>query len=59
VTEAGPRDDPVGEAGLARALAALPSSDPEAVVAAVERVAVDAQPGEPRDDVAALAIAAD
>jgi serine phosphatase RsbU (regulator of sigma subunit) len=59
VTEAGPRDRPVGEGGLARLLASLPSHDPEAVVAAVERAAVDAQPGEPRDDIAVLAIAAD
>jgi PAS domain S-box-containing protein len=59
VTEAGPRTDPVGENGLARLLASLRAGDPDAVVQAVERAAVDAQPGEPRDDVAALAIAAD
>jgi serine phosphatase RsbU (regulator of sigma subunit) len=59
VTEAGPRTDPVGENGLARLLGSLRAGDPDAVVQAVERAAVDAQPGEPRDDVAALAIAAD
>jgi len=59
VTEAGPRDHQVGENGLSALLASLRSTDPEAVVAAVEAAAVDAQPGEPRDDIAVLAIAAD
>jgi PAS domain S-box-containing protein len=60
VTEAGPRSAPLGEAGLAALLAGHTGADgPEKVVDAVEATAVAAQPGEPRDDIALLAIAAD
>jgi hypothetical protein len=58
VTEAGPRKAMLGESGLMRLLAGQQLSDPEALVARVEAIAVGAQAGEPRDDIALLAIAA-
>ena len=58
VTEAGPRDAPFGEDGLVAVLAGLAGQTPQAVVDAVERAVVAAQPGDPRDDIALLAIAA-
>jgi serine phosphatase RsbU (regulator of sigma subunit) len=57
VTEAGPREAPVGERGLAAILGRLAGSDPKEVVAAVEAAVLAAQEGEPRDDLAVLAIA--
>ena len=40
-------------------LAPLAGPDPDAVVDAVERAAVDAQRGEPRDDIALIALRID
>ncbi|HWT22602.1 MAG TPA: SpoIIE family protein phosphatase [Solirubrobacteraceae bacterium] len=57
VTEAGPRAAPLGEDGLAAILAAHAGSDPERLLEAVEQAAVAAQSGEPRDDIALLAVA--
>jgi serine phosphatase RsbU (regulator of sigma subunit) len=57
VTEAGPRDAPFGNDGFAALLATLVGRDPQEVVDAVERAVVDAQEGQPRDDVALLALA--
>jgi serine phosphatase RsbU (regulator of sigma subunit) len=59
VTEAGPRSAMLGEDGLVRLLAAQGGSGPELLVERVEALAVGAQAGEPRDDIALLAIAAD
>ena len=56
VTEAGSRAAPLGEDGLARLLSARVGADPEELLAAVEEAAVAAQPGEPRDDIALLAV---
>jgi serine phosphatase RsbU (regulator of sigma subunit) len=56
VIEAGPRRAPFGEHGLAEVLKGLAGESPQAVVDAVERAAVDAQPGDPRDDIALLAL---
>ena len=56
VTEAGPRHDPVGEEGLEALAAPLAGAPPDAIVAAVERFVVDAQEGDPRDDIALLAV---
>jgi serine phosphatase RsbU (regulator of sigma subunit) len=58
VTEAGPIGALFGEEGLTALLTRHPDGDPDGLVGAVERAAVDAQPGEPRDDIALLAIAA-
>jgi serine phosphatase RsbU (regulator of sigma subunit) len=58
VTEAGPAGGRLGEDGLAALLERAASDDPERVVALVEDAAVNAQPGEPRDDIALLAILA-
>jgi PAS domain S-box-containing protein len=57
VTEAGPRRAPLGEAGLAAVLRGLAGQPPQIVVEAVETAARDAQEGEPRDDIALVAIA--
>jgi PAS domain S-box-containing protein len=57
VTEAGPRREPVGVDGLRALLAGLAGHDPQGIVDAVEAAAVSAQTGEPRDDVALLALA--
>jgi serine phosphatase RsbU (regulator of sigma subunit) len=59
VTEAGPRTAPLGEAGLAALLRAHVGAGPERLLDAVEEAVVSAQPGEPRDDIALLAIAVD
>jgi serine phosphatase RsbU (regulator of sigma subunit)/PAS domain-containing protein len=56
VTEAGPRGRPLGEDGIATVLADLAGQSPQAIVDAVEQAAVAAQPGDPRDDIALLAI---
>jgi serine phosphatase RsbU (regulator of sigma subunit)/PAS domain-containing protein len=56
VTEAGARDLPLGEHGLRELLRALPERDPEHIVDAVEQAVVGAQAGEPRDDIALLAL---
>jgi PAS domain S-box-containing protein len=58
VTEAGPPAARLGEEGLAALLAGEPAGDPDGLVDAVERAAISAQPGEPRDDIALLAITA-
>jgi PAS domain S-box-containing protein len=57
VTEAGPRTRPFGERGLVDLLAGLAGAEPQEVVDAVEQAVVDAQEGQPRDDVALLALA--
>jgi serine phosphatase RsbU (regulator of sigma subunit) len=57
VTEAGSRGDPFGERGLVDLLATLAGAEPQEVVDAVEQAVVDAQDGQPRDDVALLALA--
>jgi PAS domain S-box-containing protein len=56
VTEAGPRRAPFGEDGLVAVLKDLAGQTPQAVVDAIERAVVAAQPGDPRDDIALLAI---
>jgi sigma-B regulation protein RsbU (phosphoserine phosphatase) len=56
VTEAGPRDAPFGQNGLAALMRDLAGRTPEEVVDAVEQAVVGAQPGEPRDDIALLAL---
>jgi PAS domain S-box-containing protein len=56
VTEAGVRKTPFGQEGLARLLQRLAGEAPEAVVGAVEQAVVEAQPGEPRDDIAVVAL---
>ncbi len=56
VTEAGPRRTPFGEPGLISVLSGMGGQPPQAVVDAVERAVVAAQPGDPRDDIALLAI---
>jgi PAS domain S-box-containing protein len=56
VTEAGPRRTPFGEPGLISVLSGLAGHTPQAVVDAVERAVVAAQTGDPRDDIALLAI---
>ena len=57
VTEAGPRSAPFGERRpRRRARARLAGQTPQAVVDAVERAVVAAQPGDPRDDIALLAL---
>ena len=57
VTEAGARSNPFGEQGLVELLGTLAGSEPQEVVDAVEQAVVDAQEGQPRDDVALLALA--
>ena len=58
VTEAGPRDRPLGDEGLRALLSGLPvrEPEPEQIVDAVEQTVVGAQTGEPRDDIALLAL---
>src|SRR3954447_11253373 len=56
VTEAGPVGEEIGEDGLARLLGELAGCTPEDIVAAVERAAVAAQDGQPRDDIALVAL---
>jgi PAS domain S-box-containing protein len=57
VTEAGARDAPFGEQGLVALLSSLAGREPQEVVDAVEQAVVGAQEGQPRDDVALLAVA--
>jgi len=57
VTEAGPRHAPLGEHGLETLLGTLVGRDPQDVVEAVEAAVLAAQEGEPRDDIAVLALA--
>jgi serine phosphatase RsbU (regulator of sigma subunit) len=57
VTEAGPRTHPFGEFGFAELLGTLGGEPPQAVVDAVEQAVVAAHEGEPRDDIALLALA--
>jgi PAS domain S-box-containing protein len=56
VTEAGRRDRPLGQAGVVDLLTGLAGQTPQAIVDAVERAVVGAQAGEPRDDIALLAL---
>jgi serine phosphatase RsbU (regulator of sigma subunit) len=56
VTEAGPRDAPLGQRGLTALIRGLAGRTPEQIVDAVEQAVVAAQPGEPRDDIALLAL---
>jgi serine phosphatase RsbU (regulator of sigma subunit) len=56
VTEAGPVGEEIGEDGLARILSTLVGQTPEQIVAAVESAAVAAQDGQPRDDIALVAL---
>ena len=56
VTEAGPAGAEIGEEGLARLLGEQRGQSAEAIVAAVERAAVEAQDGMPRDDIALIAL---
>jgi serine phosphatase RsbU (regulator of sigma subunit) len=56
VTEAGPRSRPFGEFGFAELLGTLAGESPQAVVDAVEAAVVEAHEGEPRDDIALLAL---
>ena len=57
VTEAGPAGAEIGEDGLAALLRGLGGLSPEEIVNAVEQAAVDAQAGQPRDDIALVAFA--
>jgi serine phosphatase RsbU (regulator of sigma subunit) len=56
VTEAGSRSAPVGLHGLSELLGGLGHNGPQEIVDAVEQAVVGAQPGEPRDDIALLAL---
>jgi PAS domain S-box-containing protein len=56
VTEAGPRDAPFGQRGLSALIRGLAGRTPEEIVDAVEQAVVGAQAGEPRDDIALLAL---
>jgi serine phosphatase RsbU (regulator of sigma subunit) len=56
VTEAGPRDAPFGQRGLSNLVATIADRAPEQIVDAVEQAVVNAQSGEPRDDIALLAL---
>jgi serine phosphatase RsbU (regulator of sigma subunit) len=56
VTEAGSRDAPFGQSGLAALMQDLAGRTPEEIVDEVEQAVVGAQPGEPRDDIALLAL---
>jgi serine phosphatase RsbU (regulator of sigma subunit) len=56
VIEAGPRRAPFGDEGLAAILKDLAGQSPQTIVDAVERAVVAAQPGDPRDDIALLAL---
>jgi sigma-B regulation protein RsbU (phosphoserine phosphatase) len=56
VTEAGAVGSEIGEEGLAELLAGLAGRDAESVVAAVEEAAVAIQDGQPRDDIALVAL---
>jgi serine phosphatase RsbU (regulator of sigma subunit)/PAS domain-containing protein len=56
VTEAGPRTRPFGEFGFLELLGTLAGEPPQAVVDTIEQAVVGAHSGEPRDDIALLAI---
>ena len=56
VTEAGPRLDPIGQDGLVALLANARGGGPDEIVDVVERAVLDAHQGEPRDDLAVLAL---
>ena len=56
VIEAGPRSEPVAEEGLVEFVRPLAGRPPDEIVAAVERFVVAAQDGEPKDDIALLAV---
>src|SRR3954454_18812281 len=56
VTDAGAPERPLGHDGLVALLEGLRDEDPVALVRAVEQAAVHVQEGEPRDDVALLAL---
>jgi serine phosphatase RsbU (regulator of sigma subunit)/PAS domain-containing protein len=56
VTEAGARDTPFGQDGLSALIRGLAGRTPEEIVNAVEQAVVGAQTGEPRDDIALLAL---
>jgi serine phosphatase RsbU (regulator of sigma subunit)/PAS domain-containing protein len=56
VTEAGPREAPFGQGGLSALIRGLAGRSPEQIVDAVEQAVVGAQVGEPRDDIALLAL---
>jgi serine phosphatase RsbU (regulator of sigma subunit) len=56
VTEAGDRHHPLGQLGLTELLQGLAGRRPQEIVDAVEQAVVDAQVGEPRDDIALLAL---
>jgi serine phosphatase RsbU (regulator of sigma subunit) len=56
VTEAGARDMPFGQDGLSALIRGLAGRTPEQIVDAVEQAVVGAQSGEPRDDIALLAL---
>jgi serine phosphatase RsbU (regulator of sigma subunit) len=59
VTEAGPAGQEIGEAGLARLLGEMRGRSAEEIVSGVERAAVAAQEGQPRDDIALIAVRVD
>jgi serine phosphatase RsbU (regulator of sigma subunit)/PAS domain-containing protein len=56
VSEAGPRDQPFGEAGLLELLGSLAGRTPTEIVTAVERAVLAVDGGRPRDDLAVLAL---
>src|SRR3954470_8157674 len=56
VTEAGSRDAPFGQRGLSNLMVSVADREPEQIVDAVEQAVVSAQEGEPRDDIALLAL---
>jgi serine phosphatase RsbU (regulator of sigma subunit)/PAS domain-containing protein len=56
VTEAGPRTRPFGEFGFPELLRTLAGEPPQVVVDAIEQAVVSVHSGEPRDDIALLAI---
>ncbi|MFL5844408.1 MAG: SpoIIE family protein phosphatase [Solirubrobacteraceae bacterium] len=58
VIESGPRNEPFGEHGLLALLEAEQSTDPEALVTAVDEAARAADEGQARDDVAIVALQA-
>jgi serine phosphatase RsbU (regulator of sigma subunit) len=55
-TEAGPREAPLGEQGLSALLARLARHDAQEIVERMEQAVVEAQKGDPRDDIALLAL---
>jgi PAS domain S-box-containing protein len=57
VTEAGPAGAEIGDEGLALLLSGMRGLAPDEIVDAVEQAAVEAQDGQPRDDIALVAFA--